>query len=109
MVGRTNFHAHTRREFGGKAEARAKNFHDERIASAHEFHAAAHADAERLEALGVLVAGLDTAHHGAYARGEFIEPHIRGGWASSVHSSGKLSCPRRKSIAPPAGFTGARV
>ena len=101
MVGRTNFHAHTRRKFGGEAEARAENFHDERIAHAHEFHPATDADAERLEPLRVLVAGLDTAHHGANARGEFIKPHTGGWLAGGIHNAGKLSCPRRKSIAPP--------
>ncbi len=104
MAGFANFYADARGEFGGKAEARTKNFQDERIAGTHQFHTPAHTNAQCFEALCVLIAGLDVAYHGANARGEFIEPHICGWLAGGIHNAGKIICPTRKSITSPAWF-----
>ena len=75
MAGLADFDADARGELGGQAEPRAEHFQDDRVAGADEFHAAAQAHAQRLEALRFLVVGLDAAHDGADARRQLIEPH----------------------------------
>ena len=97
MAGLADFHVDARGQFGGDAQPRAENFQDERIAGADQFHAAAHADAERFQALRVLVIGGDAAHHGADARRQFIEPHRGDRLFNSCHNDDKISFPMRKS------------
>jgi len=94
MVGRTDLDTHASGEFCREAEAGTEDFQDERIAGAHQFHAAAHADAERLEAQRILVVRGDLAHHGANARGEFIQAHEWRGLFSGCHNGEriKLNC-----------------
>lgn len=95
MVRRTDFNPHARGKFGGQAEARTKNFEDERIAGAHHLDATSEADAKRLEAICVLVIGADLAHHSANARGEFIKPHGGRSWARGVHDGENSVMPER--------------
>lgn len=109
MAGLADFHADARRELGGNAQPGAENFQDERIARPDEFHAAAHADAERLEPVGVLIVHLDAAHDGADARRQFIEPHGRGGLVNGCHNAGKLSFPAAMSNARPEGIDAGRT
>ena len=97
MAGLADFHRDAPGEFSGQAQPGTEDFQDERIARADQFHAAAHAHAERLEALGILVVRLDAAHDGADARWQLIKPH-RGGWLfNSCHNDDKISFPLRKS------------
>ena len=107
MAGLADFHAHARGQLGGQAEPRAENFQDERIARADQFHAAAHADAERFEALRVLVVGFNAAHNGADARRQFIEPHGGGRLFNGCHNDDKISFPACKSNLPRTGSKGA--
>ena len=100
MAGLADFHLDAGGEFGGDAEPRAEDFQDERIAGADELHAAAEADAERLEPLRVLVVGGDAAHHGADARRQGIEADERNGLFNSCHSDDKISFPACKSTTP---------
>ena len=59
MAGLADFHLHVGGERGGHAQPRAEHFQDERVADADQFHAAAKAHAQRLEALHFLVVGRD--------------------------------------------------
>ena len=107
MAGLADFHADARGQFGGDAQPRAENFQDERIARADEFHAPAHADAERFQAVGVLVVGGDAAHDGADARRQFIEPHRGGRLVNNCHNDDKISFPPGKSNPPRAAVDAA--
>jgi hypothetical protein len=100
MAGLADFHMNAAGETGRQAQPRAEYFQDERIAHADEFNAAAQADPERFEALGVLVVGLDAAHDGTNVRRQFIKPHQGGGLFKSCHSDGKISFPPGKSTVP---------
>ena len=91
-----------RGQFGRDAKAGTENFQDERIARADEFHAATQTNAQRLEALRVLVIGRHAPHDGADARRQLIKPHQRNGLFNSGHNVKKISLPPRKSISPPA-------
>jgi len=100
MARLADFHADARGQLGGQAQPRAENFQDERIARANQFDAAAHADAERFEALGVLVVGRDAAHHGANVRREFIQSHGGNRLFNDCHNDDKIRLPAGKSNYP---------
>ena len=104
MAGLADFHPDAPGQLGGDPEPRAEDFQNERIARADELHAAAQADAERLEALRVLVVGRHAAHHGANVRRQFVEPHQRGGMVNRCHREDKISFPAGKSITSHTGF-----
>ena len=106
MAGLADFHADARSQLGRQAQPRTKNFQDERIARADEFHAAADTNTKRFEAVRVLVAGLNTAHNGADARRQFIEPHGGGKLVNGCHNDDKISLPAGKSNPPLAVFDG---
>ncbi len=106
MAGLADFHRDASRQFGGKTEPGTEDFQNERIAGTDQFHAAAHAHAQRFEALCVLVVSFDTAHDGADARWQLIEPHWGGRLFNSCHNHDKISCPAGKSN-PPHGVVDA--
>ena len=80
-------------QFGGHAKSRAKHAQDQRVAGANQFHAAAHADTQRLQTLRIFVVRLDAAHDGADLWGQFIKPHHVGGMVNNCHSNDKISFP----------------
>ena len=97
MAGLADFHADARRQLGGDAEPRAKNFQNERIAGADEFDAATDTDAESFQAIRVLVVRGDAAHDGADARRQLIKPHRGDRLGNSCHNEDKISLPLPKS------------
>jgi len=72
MAGLADLHADAGGQFRRQAELRAKNAKDERIAAPDQLDAAAHAHAEHLEALHLLVVGFDAPHDGADTRRQLV-------------------------------------
>jgi len=98
MAGLADFDLHIRRKRGRNAQPRTKNFEDEWVAHFDQFHAAAKAYAERLEALHLLVIDRDLADNGADARREQVQPDKSGrSLISGSHNAVKINCLTRKS------------
>lgn len=66
--GPADFNAHARGERRGQPKPRAKNFENQRVAGANQFHAASGANAERFQPLCVFIVRFDVADDSANAR-----------------------------------------
>ena len=101
MAGLADLDADPGGKFGGKAELGAKNAKDERIAAPDQLDAAAHAHAEHLEALHLLVVGFNAPHDGANARRQLVQAGQRlRGMVYCCHSMSKISLPAAMSNSP---------
>jgi hypothetical protein len=104
MAGLADFHTDMSGERSGQAELRAKYAKDERITTPDQFDAAAHAHAEHLEALHLLVVGLNAPHDGANARRQLVQAGQRfRGMVYCCHSLSKISFPAAMSNSPREG------
>jgi hypothetical protein len=74
MIRLADFHLHMAGQGGGQAQARTKNFQDQRVAALDEFDAAAQTHTKSFEALHFLVINRDFADHGADMRRELVQP-----------------------------------
>lgn len=104
MAGLANLDADSGRKPGGQAEPRSKDAKNQRIAAPDQFDAAAHAHAEHLEALHLLIVRFNAPHDGANARRQLVQTrHRLGGMVNDCHSESKIGLPTAMSN-PPRGW-----
>jgi hypothetical protein len=96
-----NFYAHAGGERGRQTEPRGKDFQNDRVAAAHEFHAPPGANAERFQTPRFLVVRFKIADNAANARRKLVQADtFVGNKAGRCHKFSNQISIRRKIALP---------